>query len=417
MRRTTIAIAMLAALAGCGGGGNGSLPAGGNGGSPSGHGTANAQFTIVIPGTGSGTQSRGVQSVRPNYVSENTRSLTVAINGGTPFEYDLTATSNGCSQPGGSGTAVSCSETIAAPIGTDESWVFKTYPSTGGAGNVLAQATVSDITINSGEANDLGDFTLNGVVGSYALSWASTPSFTAGSSGTATVDLVVKDPSGAVIIAPGSYVDAAGNADTFSLSDDIASNGAPWSDTSLSYSLGTTSIGSPSGSTSPSNTSTVSYGGISMPSSTITATDSDSVQTNATLSVAAVLGTPSATATCNSGSDSCSTSTGTISSTNNGTISFVYAGDTASIVSSETGWTTSPYDQGFSMATTCASPVATVSAGAANHWTVTSGSSSGSCTITLTDSTVLTSAGQTQLQFQVYNTITNIGIQSKRSAK
>lgn len=354
----------------------------------SGSGTADATLTITIPGSGSSTTSRAVQSVRPNYVSQNAESLTIVVDSQT-FEYNLTATSNGCTQPGGSGTAVTCTETLTAPVGT-YSWAFTLWSSTNGTGSKLALDTQSE-TITAGITNTI-TVTLNGVVGSYTLAWASGPSFAVNDSSaqTATLNLTVEDPSGATIIAPGSYVNTSGTAVTFAMSDNQPSGNVY---TTYGYALGTTSIGSPSGSSTPSNTVTVTYKGVSIPTVTFKALDSAGIQSaGATVTAGPYLGTLGATVTCNepSNNDTCTNGTGAVGSGGTaGTASFLGGGDTATIAVAELGWSDSPYSQSFTSSNnTCTGGSAgSTLSGSSPTWTLTAntGDNPGSCSDTFED--------------------------------
>lgn len=398
--RIFFATLFSAALAACSGNAGGTMPSGSSGGNPvtTGKQTATATLTLTIPrSSGTTTTSRGTMSVRPDYISTNTQSMSITINGGTPQDFGLTNTSPGCT---GTGSSTQCTLTIAAPVGTSETWAFALYSSSNETGTPLSIDTES-VTIVAGQANDLGPYTMNPVVGSYSAAWASTPSFTANTSSSATIVLTVKDPSGAVIISPGTYETSGGLTVTFSLSDNLP-NSAPFSDTSWSYAL---SFGSGS-STQPaiaalrvrpmtiapagSNQITVAYGGLSVPATTFYVNDNQNIQaTNATyVSEPAVLGTPALTATCNETADACANGTTSAAAT----VSFVSGGDTATLTPSEPGWTDSPYDQTFSKsANTCTGGSAGSTLSASAPWTLTanSGDHPGTCAVTFEDSATL----------------------------
>ncbi len=380
---------MLAFVA-CSGGANpgGTMP-------PTGitdHGKANATLTITIPrrsGTGtSSSNSRGTASVRPDYISTNTQSMSIAIDGGTPQDFGLTNTSPGCS---GTGSATLCTITVAAPVGTGETWAFALYSTTNETGTPLSLDTETPITIAAGVANNLGPYTLNPVVHSYSVAWSAAPSFTADSSSSGTIVLTVKDPSAATIIGPGSYETSAGSPVTFSLSDNLP-NSAPFTTTSQSYALSFTggSASAPASAT-PSNVITVAYGGLSVPATTFYVNDSATIQaTNSTsVSEPAVLGAPVLTATCANSSDLCSNgTTGTPAS-----ISLVTGGDTATLVPSEPGWTDAPYSQAFTQsANTCTGGTAgSTMTGSTPTWTLTAntGNNPGTCSVSFEDSASL----------------------------
>lgn len=363
------ALACASTLAACGGGAISSHPATLPASKP---GSATAQFTIVVPGmsTGSGTtaQSTNVRMlVRPNYVSENAQSLVVTIGGVNGFAstFNLSVTSNGCSQPGGPGTAVTCTESIDAPVGSSEAWAFDLYSETNGSGSLLAM-TNEAVTIRPGVANNLGAFTLNGVVGSYSLTWeGGVPSLFPDSDSAPQLVLDVQDPSGATIIAPGEYVDGFGNPVTFNLTDDIATFGAPFSNTQWTYTISPTSFGPAAATTPTSNVVTMSYGGIAMPSSTIDVTDSENVQSGgAVLTVPSPAPVPvivdSADVTCFGGAQ-------------------FYAPDIVDLLGvdsgctlpfTEAGWTDSPFGQSLTESTACAGSGLSVVPTGNNAWII-----------------------------------------------
>jgi hypothetical protein len=388
--RLLLAGTFILAFVACSGGANrgGTMPPTGI----TGHGRANATLTITIPrpsSTGtSSSNSRGAASVRPDYISTNTQSMSIAIDGGTPQDFGLTNTSPGCS---GNGSATQCTITVAAPVGTGETWAFTLYSTTNETGTPLSLDTEASITITAGVANNLGPYTLNPVVGSYSVAWSATPSFTANSSGSGTIVLTVKDPSGATIIGPGSYETSAGSPVTFSLSDNLP-NSAPFTTTSQSYALSFTGgSGTAPASSAPSNVITVAYGGLSVPATTFYVNDSATIQaTNSTsVSEAAVLGTPVLTATCANSSDLCSNGTASTPAS----VSFVTGGDNATLVPSEPGWTDAPYSQAFTQsANTCTGGTfgSTLSGGTPT-WTLTAntGNNPGTCSVSFEDSASL----------------------------
>lgn len=387
--RTRILItgSLILALAACSGAGNsgGTMPPTGSGGSL----TATATLTIAIP-RGSGSSSsmrRGTASVRPYYISTNTQSMSITINGGAPQDFGLTPASPGCT---GTGSAAKCTITIAAPVGTNETWVFALYSTTNETGTPLSIDTQTGIAITAGIANNLGPYTLNPVVGSYAVAWSVAPSFTANSSSDA-IDLTVKDPSGATIIAPGTYETSAGATVTFSLSDNLP-NAAPFTTTSQSYALSFSGgTGTQPASAAPSNVITVGYGGLSVPATKFYVNDSASIQApNATfVSAPAALGVPRLTATCANASDVCSNGTTSTAAS----VSFVTGGHTATLAPSEPGWTNSPYNQPFTQsANTCTGGSAgSTLAGSSPTWTLTAntGNNPGTCSISFEDSASL----------------------------
>ncbi|HEY9086022.1 MAG TPA: hypothetical protein VIN40_08860 [Candidatus Tyrphobacter sp.] len=397
------------ALGACAGGANSgaSMPPGGGTGT-TGHGTANATLTITIPrGTGTSSNSRSVESVRPDYISSNTQSMSITINSGTPQDFGLTPTSPGCT---GTGSSTTCTITIAAPVGTGETWAFALYSTTNETGTPLSIDTETGISITAGVANNLGPYTLNPVVGSYSVAWNS-HSFAADSSSTGSFYLTVKDPSGATIISPGTYETSGGSTVTFSLSDNLP-NSAPFNDTSWSYALSFASgSATQPASAAPSNQINVAYGGLSVPATNFYVNDNQSIQgSNATfVSQSAVLGTPALTATCAETADACANGTTSTAAT----VSFVNGGDTATLKPAEPGWTDSPYSQAFSTsANTCTGGTnGSTLSGSSPTWTLTAntGNNPGSCSTTFKDSATL---GQTLTANATY-TYTTVIIQSR----
>ena len=399
--RVFFASFLMLALAACSGGNSGgSMPSTRGGTAPAGNGTATATMTITIPrGTGTTSNSRGTQSVRPTYISTNTQSMSITINGGTALDFGLTNTSPGCS---GTGSSTTCTISVAAPIGTGETWDFALYSSTDESGTPLSIDSETGITITAGVSNNLGPYTLNPVVGSYSVAWASTPSFTVDAGSTGTIDLKVEDPSGATILSPGTYETSGGSTVTFRLSDGLP-NSAPFNDTSWSYALsfGTGNSTQPATAAravkpqtpvtvSESNQISVAYGGLSVPATNFYVNDDQSIQTeNATyVSEGALLGTPSLSVTCNEVADACTSGTPS-------TVSFINGGDTASLTPSEPGWTDAPYEQAFSTsANTCTGGSGGSTLSGSSPWTLTAntGDNPGTCSVTFEDSATL---GQT----------------------
>lgn len=179
-RAARIGAAVLAGLlAACGGSGGGAaiapLPTNGaNTGQ-----TAKVTFTM---NWGSSTQSAARM---PKYVPATARSVSVAVNGGTPQYLNAPAS-----------TIV-----IDAPVGTD-TFAFATYDAQNGQGNVLSRASVTK-TIVLGTANTVSAV-LNGVVASVTIS-LSNPSPNAGVPATVNVNVAAKDPDANTIVGPGDY--------------------------------------------------------------------------------------------------------------------------------------------------------------------------------------------------------------------
>ncbi len=148
-------------------------------------------IAIAIPAVASGTS--GLKR-SPLYVSSNTQSVSIAINGGTPVIANLSAGSASCTATAGGGRT--CSVTVTAPVGSD-TFSEILYASTNGTGAALSQNQTT-ATIVAGKSNVV-NMTLEGVVASIVLALGNT---TPAQSVAATIPLTVtiKDASGAAII-------------------------------------------------------------------------------------------------------------------------------------------------------------------------------------------------------------------------
>lgn len=187
-RRALIAISVLL-LAACGGGGGGSaaLP---NTGAP--QRVSSAVFSISIPAKSSSAARK------PGYVSPNTQSLTIAVNGGAPsITQNVTASSGGCTTSAGT---ISCNVSVTAPTGSD-TFTVTLYSGTNASGSKLATGAV---TAAVGAAPTPVSITLDGVVASVTITLANAIPYT-GSAISIPVTVVAKDASGATIISPGGY--------------------------------------------------------------------------------------------------------------------------------------------------------------------------------------------------------------------
>ena len=235
-KRVLVAIFVLA-LAACGGGGGGRSPLPGGGTTQ--NRPSQAMFTIAIP----------VQR-STNYVSPNTQSLTIAVNGAAPsVTQNVTASSTGCTTSGGT---ITCSVSVTAPVGNDTFEVVL-YSGTNASGSKLAGGSV---TANVTQSPTSVPITLDGVVDSVTISLANSMPY-AGSAASIPVTITAKDASGATIISPGGYAPA------IALTD---------SDTS-----GHTSL-SPSTVTDPTTAVTLNYdGSAAIASATISATAAGSI--------------------------------------------------------------------------------------------------------------------------------------------
>lgn len=206
-RRALFAVTIFA-LAACGGGGSSPVPS-----AASGQHSSSALFNISIP-----TNSTSARS--PHYVSPNTQSLTIAVNGAAPsVTQNVTSSSGGCSL---SGNTIACSVSVSAPVGSD-TFTVVLYSGTNAGGSKLATGSV---TAAIASAPTSVDITLDGVVDSVAISLANSSPY-AGSPATIPVTVTAKDASGATIIAPGGYSPA------ITLTDSDASGHTSLSTTSV----------------------------------------------------------------------------------------------------------------------------------------------------------------------------------------
>lgn len=192
---------VLATLSACGGGGSGAssglprtLPAPLPLASPA--GSSSVAISIKIPASSSAVASLR----RPAYVSTNTQSVSIAINGATPTVASLAANAPGCVTVAGGGRT--CTLSVAAPIGVD-TFAETLYATTNGTGAVLSQGKTS-ATIVAGNANTVA-LTLDGVVASLGLTLAnaSPPEGTAMPIG---LTVNFNDASGASIIGSDPFV-------------------------------------------------------------------------------------------------------------------------------------------------------------------------------------------------------------------
>lgn len=392
----------VALLAGCGGGtsaGGGMTPPtrslGHNGG------PATAQFTILIPPK-SETQSHGV---RPQYVSASTMAGSISVNGGTPqyFQLDISSNPTNCYTNGSGYTE--CTIDIQAPGGNDTfAWNLYDAPATpvgcnlggptdctGDSGSILSTYTSGAVPVTAGATNDLGTFTLNPVLASFAISV--TPSLTAGtSSGPYTVTLTAYDADGNVIIAPGDFVDSSGNPLPVTVTDPtLLADGAPFNtNQAISFSSDGGSSSSTGTWNGPSDTVTMSYGGLSMPASFLHACiNSCAGFSNA--SIAYTAGAPSIAEVCNDGGDVCTnatTSSSTATPGDAGAITFNATGASnyATLTPAELGWTEAPYSQNFGILSNNCSGIVNVTG--SSPFTATA-VGTGTCSVVIDDSTTL----------------------------
>ena len=180
-------------------------------------GTARVTLNIKIPAppTGAAAVIR-----RPLYVSQNTQSAAIAVNGAAPVVVNLAAGSPACVTTAGVRT---CSVAVNAPVGAD-TFAETLYASTDGSGAPLSQSTTA-ATITAGIANVV-NLALDGVVATITLALANAaPS--AGSPASINLTVNVLDASGAAIIGPDPF------ANPIALTDSDTSGATTLSKTTL----------------------------------------------------------------------------------------------------------------------------------------------------------------------------------------
>ncbi len=165
-----------------------------------------ASVTIrIVPPARSANSRRTEKSRRtPDFLSPATQSVSVSIAG--PGGVTVGPFVGNC-------TGGFCTQTVSAPLGAD-TFTVALYDTANGAGKLLSSgSTVA--TILAG-ANSFVNLTFNPVVAS-ATAGLSVP-VGAGTPTSVPVVLNALDPSGATIVGPGNYQDAAGAPVTLSLS-------------------------------------------------------------------------------------------------------------------------------------------------------------------------------------------------------
>lgn len=183
--RGCTALALVALMAGCSGGGTqrSVLP------TQSARGSAGVALHVVIPKKAASAARRNVK-----HLPSSTKSMAVAVNAGTPQVVGLQPTDPGCSTDPVSGNTV-CNATVLAPIGSD-TFDLTAYDAAGGTGNVLSHANVTK-TVVAGTNNF--PIALGGVVAAVTLSAASTV-YEGAATTTATANVVAADADGNVIM-------------------------------------------------------------------------------------------------------------------------------------------------------------------------------------------------------------------------
>jgi hypothetical protein len=255
-RSLGIGLVLTALLTACSGGGSptSTLPQAPTSGGSTGS-TQSVVVSIRIPASG---VSSAANRRQPQYVSVNTQSAVIAINGGAPVLIDLAANSPNCVPSGGGGRT--CTATVSAAPGAD-TFSEKLYASTDGSGPVLSQSVTTQ-TIVAGHANVV-NMILEGVVATLGVA-LSNPTPPVGSPTQIVVIVTFSDSSGATIIGSDPF------ANPITLSD---------SDQSGITSLNRTTL------TSPADAANVylNYTGQPLASATITASAAGATSGSATL--------------------------------------------------------------------------------------------------------------------------------------
>ncbi len=202
MRRAWYAFVAAAAVgAGCSGGGGSSAPPGP---APS---TAPQTATVTFSiSAGSSAKSKGRE--RPRYLSSATKSVAIQpiVLGsvGEPVTViDIAAGAPGCS---GSGAALTCSGTLAAPVG-QTSFDVTTYDREDATGDVLSAGTITfDVAPSSDRfaITNRQSLTLDAVPARFVLAAVPAAVFV-GSAGSVRASATVYDAGGAIVIGPGAF--------------------------------------------------------------------------------------------------------------------------------------------------------------------------------------------------------------------
>lgn len=195
LRVVTAGLVLVALLSACSGGGT-SLPASVPTAAPRGPQRITFNIKIPAPPTGGSALRR-----RPAYISTNTQSALIAINGGTPLLIDLSPTSPNCTTGQGGRT---CSLAISAPVGYD-TFSEALYATTNGTGPVLSQSTTF-ATIVAGQANVV-TIVLDGVIATLSVG-LEIPSPPVGSPVNIGVTVNFYDASGAAIVGSDPFVNS-----------------------------------------------------------------------------------------------------------------------------------------------------------------------------------------------------------------
>ena len=349
--RRALVFVLAASLTACGGGAGGSGSPGGTvvpppvTPPPPPPSQGAVRFSVTVP---LHRKHRGAPS--PRFVSPNTQSMSVAVNGGALQPIGLTPSTNPNCSGNGTTTPIVCTNlTVKANPGSNV-FHFRLYEQalSGGkipsAATVLSLFTTAPITIVPGKTNNLGTFTMNPVLATLGIAVKGT--FAAGTPrSNVTVTLVGQDPSGATIIAPGSFVDSKGNPTPVTLSSSLSS--APF-DTALTFSLDGGGGKSSVVVNGPADFVKLDYTGLSLPSATSVSAIAGGIAASAPLTVTA--NAPAVAAACARANDACAGG----SASSAGSVQFTQVKDSATLTPSEVGWTGSPFSQFFTLTTdTC----------------------------------------------------------------
>jgi hypothetical protein len=215
-----LSVFLVALLAACGGGGGAgsSLPAAAASpaatpqSSPA-KATGTATFAIFIP------SASAMQKARPNYVSPNTEYAGITLTevagspvpSPTPMVVNLTSSSPYCTT---SSSGTTCTTTATYPVGAD-AWTIALYGSGGVTSTPLSINSVSQ-TLVAGQ--NTVDLTMNPVVASLAFSPSSGSCVSNNTTCVQPAVLEALDATNAVIVGPGSYVNASQTPVTISVS-------------------------------------------------------------------------------------------------------------------------------------------------------------------------------------------------------
>jgi hypothetical protein len=209
-------------------------------------GAASVSFRIAVPRA----VPRGAR-VRPSYVSVQTQSLAVTIDGGaTPVVLNLYPGGNGCDN---NASTLTCTVNVPVAPGS-HTYLLRTYDQPNAGGNVLSVATVPATASPAGQTTTI-PVTLSGVPASLAVVLAS-PKPPQTAAATSAVNVTAFDADGRAIGSPGNYATAGGAPLTITLAN---------SDGSGISSLASSSV------TAPGQSITLSYTGAALASATITA--------------------------------------------------------------------------------------------------------------------------------------------------